>query len=107
MEDEKQNQSEDGAPIPTSKESESPAVELIDKDTQSPPKSPAQDPAPVAAETDKMEWVTGLKLAVIIAAITMAAFLMLLDVSIVATVSVPLLFSWGCIDDLVGDPENH
>jgi hypothetical protein len=96
MEDEKRNHTEEGAPTPTSKDSESPAVETepIDKETQPPsPKTYDEDPAATATGTSKDEWVTGLKLAVIIAAITMAAFLMLLDVSIVATVSSSSLIS--------------
>jgi hypothetical protein len=40
------------------------------------------------ADTEDGEWVTGLRLVVIVAALTMTAFLMLLDTSIVSTVSV-------------------
>jgi hypothetical protein len=39
-------------------------------------------------DTEEGEWVTGLRLVVIVAVLTMAAFLMLLDTSIVATVSI-------------------
>lgn len=85
MEDEKRPRTEDGAPLP-----ESPAVqpekafEEAHLPTSEPPE---QDQAMTGQETKEEEWVTGLKLGVIVAAITMAAFLMLLDVSIVATVS--------------------
>jgi hypothetical protein len=54
--------------------------------------APEQAPEKAATETQQQEvWITGLKLGVIVAAISMAAFLMLLDVSIVATVSAPNL----------------
>jgi hypothetical protein len=39
------------------------------------------------AEEEEWEYVTGLKLAIIIGAITLSAFIMLLDMSIVVTVS--------------------
>jgi nucleoside permease NupC len=50
--------------------------------TDNPDESPA-----TTVDTDEGGNVTGLKLAVIIIAITMAGFLVLLDTSIVATVS--------------------
>jgi hypothetical protein len=100
MDDEKRSHAEDGAPRPTSKDSESPAIETepIDKETQPPsPKTHDQGPAVTETEPSKEEWITGLKLAVIVAAITMAAFLILLDVSIVATVSPSsLIFVLSC-----------
>jgi hypothetical protein len=86
MEDEKLDHAEDRAPTP---ESPSPQPEkTLDAAAPSPnPGIPEQDPVTAGTMTNEEEWVTGLKLAVIVAAITMAAFLMLLDVSIVATVS--------------------
>lgn len=90
MDDEKLNHARDETSTPTSDVSGSPAVlpQIIDKETQ--PSSPdSSDNAQAVPEpkAEEEEWVTGFKLAVIVAAVTMAAFLMLLDVSIVATVS--------------------
>jgi hypothetical protein len=90
MEDEKLDHAELGAPTP-----ESPTVqpEKTLDEAQPPSQDIAtQDPTTARTETNEEEWVTGLKLAVIVAAITMAAFLMLLDVSIVAAVSPYFLF---------------
>jgi nucleoside permease NupC len=90
MEDEKENNGEHEAPRP-----ESPAVqpEKTLDEAHSPTSQPTeQDTTTNEIETNEKEWVTGLKLAVIVAAITMASFLMLLDVSIVATVSPSSLF---------------
>jgi hypothetical protein len=54
------------------------------------PATPTEDSPPVAKvgtnESD-YEYITGLKLALVIIAVTIACFLMLLDNSIVATVS--------------------
>lgn len=51
---------------------------------------------PIAAQNvshtpEKHEWITGIKLAIIITAITLVTLLMLLDTSIVVTVSLPQL----------------
>jgi hypothetical protein len=72
------------APVPTGDAPEILAVQP-EPSTDNSGVEPAA--ASTDAETEEQEWVTGLKLAVIVAAISMAAFLMLLDVSIVATVS--------------------
>jgi hypothetical protein len=114
MDDEKLNHAGDEASIPTSNVSGSPTIppHIIDKEARpSTPvssASPDNDPTVPAPEAEEEEWVTGLKLAVIVAAITMAAFLMLLDVSIVATVSyfLPQLIEIF-IDHLTGSPKNH
>ena len=90
MEDEKLDHAELGTPIP-----ESPTVQPEKTlDEAQPPSQEIviQDHTTARTETNEEEWVTGLKLAVIVAAITTAAFLMLLDVSIVAAVSPYLLF---------------
>ena len=84
MEDEKINHLSDEGSI-----NGNPTIqpESTSKDTQLPnPETAEHDPATTGIETEEPEWVTGFKLALIISAITMAAFLMLLDVSIVAAV---------------------
>ncbi|KAE9370273.1 putative MFS multidrug transporter [Stipitochalara longipes BDJ] len=83
MEDEKASHRDDAASVP-----ESPEVQpqkAVDEAQSSSTEPPEQAPATTVTETQQEEWVTGLKLGVIVAAISMAAFLMLLDVSIVAT----------------------
>ncbi|KAN0106594.1 MFS general substrate transporter [Hyaloscypha variabilis] len=86
MDDEKASHKEDGASVP-----ESPAIQpqkAVDEAglESSSTEAPEQAPEKTATETQQQEvWITGLKLGVIVAAISMAAFLMLLDVSIVAT----------------------
>ena len=84
-EDEKGSHTEDRASVP-----ESPTIQpqkAEDATHLSSTEPPEQAPATTVIETQQEEWITGLKLGVIVAAISMAAFLMLLDVSIVATVS--------------------
>jgi hypothetical protein len=65
------------------------------------------------------DYLTGLKLAAVLAAVTMAAFLMLLDLSVVVTVSyvqlqnsfdpraVVLMPTDGLMDGFAGYPEDH
>ena len=90
MDDEKASHKEDGASVP-----ESPAIQpqkAVDEAglESSSTEAPEQAPEKTATEAQQQEvWITGLKLGVIVAAISRAAFLMLLDVSIVATVSPP------------------
>jgi hypothetical protein len=82
MELEKSNQAFDGVFQPS---------DLQESDVINQPESTTEDLQSPAvnnpADTEEEEWVTGLRLVVIVAALTMAAFLMLLDTSIVATVS--------------------
>lgn len=111
MDDEKLNHAGDETSTPTSNLSRSPAVlpQIIDKEAQ-PSSSESPDDAQAVPEpkAEEEEWVTGFKLAVIVAAVTMAAFLMLLDVSIVATVSYFLSqFHEVVVDLLTGNPKNH
>lgn len=62
--------------------------ELPTEDVQSPIiDNPGQRSAAARTDTDEGEWVSGIKLVVIVVALTTAAFLMLLDTSIVTTVS--------------------
>jgi hypothetical protein len=111
MDEEKLNAAGDGTSVSTSNVLGSPAVlpQPIDKEAlpSSPERSNNESAVP-APETDEEEWVTGLKLTAIVSFITMAAFLMLLDVSIVATVSYFLnqLLEVD-IDGLAGGPKNH
>ncbi len=111
MDDEKLNHAEDGTSIPTSDVSGSPKVppQIIDKEAQPPsPEIPDDAQAVPAPKAEEEEWVTGLKLAAIVTALTMAAFLMLLDISIVATVSCFLIqFLEVFVDHLTGNPKNH
>jgi hypothetical protein len=60
--------------------------------------TPDESPKGVVVEkTPEWEYVTGLKLALVITAVTLAAFLMLLDNSIIATVGRSLRF---CTEEL-------
>jgi hypothetical protein len=62
--------------------------ELPTENVQSPIiDNPDQHSAATRTDTDEGEWVFGIKLDVIIVALTTAAFLMLLDTSVVITVS--------------------
>jgi len=95
-EDEKGSHTEDGASVP-----ESTAIEpqkALDEAQYSSTEPPEQAPAPTVVEAKQEEWITGFKLGVIVAAISMAAFLMLLDVSIVATVSLSPPHTSSCLD---------
>lgn len=88
MDEEKMDHASDAAPSPDLPEASAVQPENTKEDAaQSPTTSnPDELPATPGAGPDEGEMVTGFKLAVIMIAITMAAFLMLLDVSIVATV---------------------
>jgi hypothetical protein len=90
MEEEKLNHSSGGvSQVFDVREDQVTQQEAVTEDFQMPTSNnPDQSPAATKIDTDEGEWVTGIKLGVIISAISTAAFLMLLDVSIVATVSV-------------------
>jgi hypothetical protein len=93
MEEEKLNHEKTSDGTQASDDHESPIVTSQaegSKEEQQDSTTDDADQNPAANETnaDEGQWVTGIKLAVINIALTMAAFLMLLDTSIVATVSV-------------------
>ena len=83
--DEKGSHTEDGASVPESATIQ--PEKAVDEPPSSSTEAPEQAPTTAVTTSEQEEWITGLKLGVIVAAISMAAFLMLLDVSIVATVS--------------------
>jgi hypothetical protein len=66
---------------------------------------PDQHSAATRTDTDEGEWVSGIKLAGIIVALTTAAFLMLLDTSVVTTVSASLCSCYYTHQK--GNPTDH
>jgi hypothetical protein len=81
---------------------------LMEKSVETSPEREEKLKDDSAASPDESEYITGFKLNIVIAACTMAGFLMLLDTSIVATVSRSLLSVCPQSPLTVsGDSQNH
>lgn len=54
------------------------------------------------ANEDEKEYITGLKLATVVASLTIVAFLLMMDTTIVTTVQLLLLIFSQCADKILG-----
>lgn len=102
MEEEKRNHEQASDRAQVSGDHENPVVRAEAEGSKEVPQSqtsenPDQNPATAQTNVGEEEWVTGIKSAVILITLTVAAFLMLLDTSIVATVSL-----YSCVRGFYG-----